>query len=312
MDIGIFVVATSATRTDPEALVDNVVRAERSGFDSAWLPHIPWSLDAMVAAGVAAHVTERISIGTAVVPTYSRHPLAMAQQALSVQAVSRGRFHLGIGPSHQMVVEGHYGLSYDRPLAHTRSYVEVLDAAFAGTGKVSVANEHFRVEAPLTVPGADDAPPLLLAALAPGMLRLAGERTAGTILWMADERAVAEHAVPLITAAAQSAGRRAPRVVACLPVALCADPDEGRARAARAFAVYEQIPTYRRILDRGNGGGPAAVSVVGDEAAVERRLRAFESAGATEIVASVFAVGEDRDGSRLRTEQFLGDLAARW
>jgi len=308
---GIFVSETSGRRTDAAALVDNVRRAERLGFDSAWLPHIPWSLDAVVAATLAATVTGRIEIGTAVLPTYSRHPLAMAQQALSVQAVSSGRFVLGLGPSHPVVVEGHYGLSYDRPVAHVRSYLDVLDGAFDGSGAVSVTNEHYRVAAPLTVPGATTVP-VMLAALAPRMLALCAERTAGTILWMADEHAVGDHVIPRVQAAAEAAGRPMPRILACLPVSLCADVDAARETAARTFAVYEQIPTYRRILDRGSGGSPAAVAVVGDEAAIEARLRAFEAAGVTEVVATPFGVGDDRPGGVRRTEELLADLAGRW
>lgn len=311
MRFGIFVSETSGRRTDVTGLVENVRRAERLGFDSAWLPHVPWSLDAIVAATLLATATGRIEIGTAVLPTYSRHPLAMAQQALSVQAAAGGRFVLGIGPSHAVVVEGHYGLSYERPVAHVRSYLDVLDAAFAGTGTVAVENEHYRVHAPLTVPGATEVP-VVLAALAPRMLALCGERTAGTVLWMADEHAVSSHVVPRVAAAAEAAGRPMPRILACLPVALTADVDAAREQAARNFAVYEQIPTYQRILGAGSGGTPAAVSVVGDEAAIERRLRAYESAGVTEVVATVFGVGEQRAASVRATEQFLGDLAGRW
>jgi F420-dependent oxidoreductase-like protein len=311
MRFGIFVSETSGRRTTVEELVANVQRAERLGFASAWLPHVPWSLDAMVAAGLLAVTTDRITLGTAVVPTYSRHPLAMAQQSLSVQAASAGRFVLGIGPSHPVVVENHYGLSYERPVAHVRSYLDVLDAAFAGTGNVDVANEHFRVQAPLTVPGATDVP-VMLAALAPRMLALCAERTAGTILWMADERAVAEHVVPRLVSAAEAAGRPRPRVLACLPVSLTTDVDAGRERAARAFSVYEHIPTYQRILAAGGEATPADVSVIGDEAAIERRLRAFESAGVDEVIASVFGVGDDRAAGAAATEAFLADLGARW
>ena len=310
MRFGIFAAEVSGRQTDAATLVENVRRAEALGFDSAWLPHIPWSLDAIVAATLLATATDRIEIGTAVLPTYSRHPLAMAQQALSVQAVAGGRFALGIGPSHAVVVEKQYGLSYERPFAHVRSYVEVLEAAFAGTGSIDVENEHFRVAAPFTVPGATEVP-VLLAALAPRMLALAAERTAGTILWMADEHAVTNHVVPRMAAVAAAAGRPVPRILACLPIAL-ADADAARAQAARSFAVYEQIPTYQRILDAGAGASPATVSVVGDEAAIERRLRAFEAAGVTEIVATVFGVGDDRAASVRRTEEFLADLAGRW
>jgi len=308
MRIGIFVSETSAEQTGVDALLANAAQAEAAGFATAWVPHIPWSFDALSALTMAAGVTGRIELGTAVVPTYSRHPLAMAQQALSTQAAAHGRVALGIGPSHPVVVEGMYGLSYDAPIRHVREYVDVLDAAFGGTGQVDHDGDLYRVHAMLRVPGADRVP-MLLAALAPLMLRLAGERTDGTISWMADERAHAEHIVPRITAAADGAGRPAPRVIAGLPIAVHDDVDEARERAARAFAVYTQIPTYQRILDRGDAGGPADVCVVGDEAAVETRLRAYRDAGVTDLAATILTVGGDREASRRRTWDLLASLA---
>jgi alkanesulfonate monooxygenase SsuD/methylene tetrahydromethanopterin reductase-like flavin-dependent oxidoreductase (luciferase family) len=141
------------------------------------------------------------------------------------------------------------------------------------------------------------------------MLRLAGERTAGTITWMADERAHAEHVVPRITAAAEAMGAATPRVVAGLPVAVHDDADAARERAARLFAVYTQIPTYQRILDRGDASGPADVCLVGDEAAVTARLHAYRDAGVTDLAATIFAVGDDREASRRRTWDLLASLA---
>ena len=311
MRIGIFVSETSAELTDIPTLVANAAAAEAAGFTTAWVPHIPWSLDALTAVTLAAAATERIELGTAVVPTYSRHPLAMAQQALSTQAAAGGRLALGIGPSHQMVIEGMYGLSYEHPIAHVREYVDVLESAFAGTGQVEHDGDLYSVHTMLTVPGAQSAP-ILLAALAPLMLRLAGERTDGTIAWMCDDRAMSEHVVPRITAAAESAGRPAPRVISGLPVCVHDDEDAARERAAHAFQVYGQIPTYRRILDRGDGAGPADVCIVGDERAVEAQLRSHADAGATELAATIFTVGKTPDAratSRQRTFDLLASLA---
>lgn len=308
MRIGVFVSETSAEQTGVDTLLSTAAAADIAGFASAWVPHVPWSLDALSAITMAAAATERIELGTAVVPTYSRHPLAMAQQGLSAQAAARGRATLGIGPSHPVVVEGMYGLSYDQPIRHVREYVEVLNAAFAGTGQIDHDGDRYRVHAMLRVPDADTMP-ILLAALAPLMLRLAGERTSGTITWMADERAHAEHVVPRITAAAESAGRRAPRVVAGLPVAVHDNVDAGRDRAARAFAVYTQIPTYQRILDRGDASTPADVCVIGDERSVTRRLCSYRDAGVTDLAATILAVGDDRTASRRRTWELLASLA---
>lgn len=308
MRIGIFISETSGASTGVTALREAAVAAEQAGFSTAWVPHVPWSFDALTALTIAASVTERIELGTAVVPTYSRHPLGMAQQALSTQAACGGRLALGIGPSHSVVVEGMYGLSYEKPIRHVREYVEVLDQALAGGEQIDFDGELYRVHAPLRVP--DAAPvPVLLSALAPLMLRLAGERTTGTITWMADERAHEEHVVPRITAAAESAGRPTPRVVAGLPVAVHDDTDEARARAARIFAVYTHIATYQRILDRGDASEPAEVCVVGDEGTVERRLRSYADAGVTDLAATVFGVGADRTASVRRTHDLLASLA---
>ncbi len=310
MDIGIFISDTGGERTGVDFLRRRARWVEEHGFTSAWVPHIPWSLDAFVALTLAAAVTERIELGTAVVPTYPRHPLAMAQMALSVQAASGGRLTLGIGPSHPAVVESMHGLDYSRPYTDTREYVEVLQRAFAGPGQVHFEGSEYRVNALLDVPDATPVP-LLVAALAPKMLHLAGGRTRGTITWMCDERSIAEHIVPHLQAGATEAGLERPRVVAGLPVAVCDDADEGRARAARLFGVYGAIPAYDRVLATGDATGPADVCVIGTETQVRRRLEQYRDAGVTDLAAATFAVGDDRVGSLRRTHELLASLAPR-
>jgi F420-dependent oxidoreductase-like protein len=308
MRIGIFISDTGGERTGIDELLAAAQWAESSNLATAWVPHIPWSLDALTALALAGRTTSRIELGTAVVPTYPRHPLALAQQALSTQAACDGRLLLGIGPSHPVVVENMHGLSYDKPIRHMREYLEILDRAFAGPGQVHYEGETYTVNALLDVP--DSSPvPIMLAALAPLMLKLAGSRTQGTITWMADERAHAEHVLPRITAAATEAGRPAPRIVAGLPIAVCDDADEGRRRAAKLFSVYENIPTYQRILDRGEAGSPAEVSIIGTEAEVTKRLESYRDAGVTDLAATVFGVGDDREASRRRTRDLLASLA---
>src|SRR5689334_4079007 len=211
-------------------LVADAEAAEKAGFSSIWVPQLPGDFDALTAVALMGRATERVEIGTAVMPIQTRHPVAMAQQALSTQAVCEGRFTLGLGPSHHWIVEDMLGLSYDRPAHQVRTYLEVLNVAFAGPGPVDVENDGYRVHNPLDI--TDITPtPILLAALAPVMLRIAGELASGTILWMADERAIGGHVVPRITSAASGAGRPAPRVVAGVPVVLCADDDIDAARA---------------------------------------------------------------------------------
>jgi F420-dependent oxidoreductase-like protein len=304
--IGIFIGEASGDRTSVEDLLANAREAEQRGFTTGWVPHIPWSLDAMTAVTLAATVTSRLELATAVVPTFPRHPLALGQEALSVQAAAGGRFTLGIGPSHPVVIENMYGLSYDKPAARTAEYVEVLRACFARTGHVQHAGEHYRVNAMLEVPGGA-AVPLLIAALGPKMLELTGRLADGTVTYWADERAVAQHVVPRITASASEAGRPAPRVVVGLPVAVVTDVDKARERAARLFSAYETIPTYQRILGRGAGSSPVDVAVIGAQAQVRERLQRFADAGATDLCASVLGLDDDRDASRQATLDVLAD-----
>jgi F420-dependent oxidoreductase-like protein len=312
MQIGVFIGDAGGESTGVDALRANARDAEARGLATGWVPHIPWSLDSLTALALVGPETERIELGTAVIPTYSRHPLGMAQQALSTQAACDGRLTLGIGPSHPVVIENMYGLSYDKPYRHTREYLEVLDAAFACTGQVDHDGDLFHVHAMLRVPDASPVP-VLIAALAPLMLALAGSRAQGTITWMADERALGEHVVPRIADAATEAGRPTPRVVIGLPVAVCDDAAAGRDRAAHAFSVYDHIPTYQRIIERGDADGPADVVAVGTEAEVTARLQSYRDAGATDLAASVFTVGADeaeRARSRERTLDLLASLAS--
>jgi F420-dependent oxidoreductase-like protein len=288
--------------------------AEESGFASIWIPQIPDEFDALTAATLVGAETSRIEVGTAVVPVQPRHPVALAQQALSVQAVCEGRLALGLGVSHHWIIEEMLGLPYERPAATMRSYLDVLGPALAGPGLVEVDNEHFRVRNPLDV--TDLAPtPVLLAALGPVMLRLAGERTDGTILWLADERAIATHVAPTITAAAEAAGRPAPRIVAGIPVCLCRDDevDVAVARANRILSEAEVSPNYQRLLDLGDAEGVGDLLAAGSESTIEKRLQSFADAGVTDLSVRVVPIGDDRDellASMRRTRELLAGLAA--
>jgi 5,10-methylenetetrahydromethanopterin reductase len=227
---------------------------------------------------------------------------------MSTQAAAGGRLVLGIGPSHPVVIESMHGLAYERPAHHTREYVEVLRAAFAGTGHVEYHGECFDFSSMLVVPGSTPAP-IMIAALAPRMLRLAGELTDGTITYWANERAVAEHIVPGIVAGAESAGRPTPRVVVGLPVAVCDDAEDGRDRAAKLFEAYLNIPTYQRVLARGGDDTtPADVAVIGTEAEVTARLRSYADAGATDLCATALGLGPDREASQRATIELLASL----
>jgi F420-dependent oxidoreductase-like protein len=292
-------------------LVADARAAEDAGFASIWVPQLPNDLDGLTAAALMGAATSRVELATAVMPIQSRHPIAMAQQALANQAVCEGRFTLGIGPSHHWIVTDMLGLPYDRPAHLVRDYVEVLNAALAGPGPVDVENDSYRVHNPLAV--TELATPILLAALAPVMLRIAGECASGTILWMADERAIGDHVVPRITKAAAAAGRPAPRVVAGVPVVLCADDEVVAARewANVALGHAEYSPNYQRLLEHGDAADVGDVAAAGGEAAVVDRLRSFRDAGVTDLAVRVLPFGPDRDAriaSRQRTLEFLSTL----
>ena len=292
-------------------LVADAEAAERAGFSSIWVPQLPGDFDALTAIALMGRATDRVELGTAVLPIQTRHPVAMAQQALSNQAVCEGRFTLGLGPSHHWIVDDMLGLSYDKPARQVRDYLEVLNAAFAGPGPVDVENDGYRVHNPLDV--TDIATPVLLAALAPVMLRIAGEHASGTILWMADERAIGEHVLPRITKAAAEVGRPSPRIVAGVPVALCPDDevDDARAWANQVLGHAEYSPNYQRLLEHGDATDVGDVLAAGDEAAVADRLRSFRDAGVTDLAVRVLPLGEDRTArieSRERVSSFLASL----
>lgn len=293
-------------------MIEAARSAEAQGFDTVWMPQIPDDFDALTALALIAQATSRVELGTAVLPVQSRHPVAMAQQALSTQAVAEGRLTLGIGPSHHWIVEDMFGLPYEKPARLVRDYVEVLAAAFAGPGPVDVENDTYRVHNPFDI--TDVGPtPILLAALAPLMLKAAGELADGTILWLADDRAIETHVAPRINAAAEAAERPRPRIVAGVPVVVCRDDEvEGaRAWANRALGHAEYSPNYQRLLEHGNIRDVGDMLVAGDEAAVTKGLAAYKDAGATDVAVRVLPYGssrEERIASRDRTIQLCADL----
>ena len=295
-------------------MIADVQWAEAAGLDTAWIPQIPTDFDALVAAALMGAGTTRIELGTAVVPLQAQHPIALARQALSAQAATGGRLALGVGPSHHWIVRDMLGLPYERPAAFTRDYLDVLRVALAGPGPVDVENQTFTVHNPLDL-GPVAELPVLVAALGPVMLALAGERAAGTVLWMADERAVAEHVVPRITKAAGGAGRPAPRIVAGIPVCLCrpSEVEAARERANRILGEAEISPNYQRLLDYGDAKDIGDLCAAGDEAAIAARFRRFADAGVTDLSVRLLPIGEGRDelvASKRRTRDMIAGLAA--
>jgi F420-dependent oxidoreductase-like protein len=301
-------------RSKVERLQADARWAEEVGLATVWIPQIPDEFDALTAATVVGSVTSRIEIGTAVVPVQPRHPIALAQQILSVQAVCEGRLAVGLGVSHHWIIDEMLGLPYEHPLATMQAYLDVLDEALEGPGMVDVENDRFRVHNPIDI--TDITPtPVLIAALGPRMLQLCGARAQGTILWMADERAIGSYIVPNLIRSAAAADRPAPRVVAGIPVCLCGDDeiDVAVERTNRILAEAEVSPNYQRLLEHGDAQSVGDILVAGSESTIGKRLQAFADAGVTDLSVRVVPIGEGRDeliASYKRTRGLVASLAS--
>ena len=251
-----------------------------------WCAQI-FGYDALTLLAVVGREVGGIELGTAVVPTYPRHPIVLAGQALTTQAAVGGRLALGVGLSHRIVIEGMYGYSFERPARHMREYLAVLLPLLRGEA-VSFQGETLKATTMGPLEQKAAAPPVLLAALAPAMLRLAGGVADGTVTWMTGPSTVRDHIVPSISRAAKEAGA-------------------ARERAASTFSIYGQLPSYRAMLDREGAAGPADVAIVGDEDAVAAGLSGLADVGATEAIAAPFGSGEERR----RTADLLASLSGR-
>lgn len=280
------------------AVVAAVEEAARLGYARAWFgQRAGW--DPVTTIAAVGDRAPGIGLGTAVVVTWPRHPLALAAEALTAQAATGGRVTLGIGPSHQAVVEARYGQRWTHPGQHVEDYVAALGPALraADTDPLDVMSA-----GAVSAPGAS-APPLLLAAHGPRLLRLAGERTDGVITTWTGPRGLADYVVPRVREAA--AGRPDPQVVVGVIATVTHDPDAARAFVADSFAAAGDLPSYRRSLDREGLAGPADTVLAGDEAELAEAVRRFADAGATEL--QVCPVGPPAE--QARTIAFFGELA---
>lgn len=299
-------IGLTAVSTTTDKVIEHAQQAEREGFTSLWFASYLLG-DPLTAMALAGRATASIELGTAVLQTYPCHPVLQANRvAAAAAAMGRPGLTLGIGPSHRPVVEGLFGLSYDHPGRNTEEYVRILAPLLRGE-QVDVAGEDWSAhgaQAPI------DAPiPVLLAALGPRLLRVAGEFADGVVLWLAPVEAVADHIVPRLTTAAREAGRPAPRIVAGLPVCVHDDLDEAREATGRTATRYETLPNYQRILRRGGLDRAVDAAVLGDEASVTDQLQALFDAGATDIQAFMVPAGTDPLGSLRRTRELLASLA---
>ena len=296
MDISIFGFDRSL-----EAISANISRTAQEGFSGYWTPN-GRSCDALTALAVAGTGAD-IRLGTAVVPVHPRHPAALAQQALTANAALGGRLALGVGVAHRFFVEGTWGLSFDRPVAYLAEYLEAL-LPLLSERTASVAGERVSMHGELAI----DAPPcpVLVAALGPRMLELAGRLTSGTITWMVGARTIRDLTAPTIIAAAAAAGRDAPEVVAGLPVCVTANVADARVRAARSLRVYGDLPSYRTMLDREGLDDPAEMCVMGSEEQVAEQLAGYFEAGATSVAAAPTGNPDEIERTRACLADLLG------
>ncbi len=279
--------------------VDEVRAAEALGFDQAWMGQV-FSTDAISMMTILGRETKSIALGTAVTPSYPRHPTSLAIQALTASAASKGRFELGLGLSHKLVIEDMYGISYAKPIKHMREYLEVLMPLVRGEA-CAFQGEEFQVNAKMNIPDALPVP-VIVAALGPKMLDIAGRLADGTTTWMTGPHTLENHIIPAITKAAKEAGKPSPRVVASFPIALTQNRDEALASMVKRMAVYSQIPSYRRMLDREGIQSPGDISMVGDEAVLRKQIQHLKAIGVTDFNAFCFPV---EDGIVDRTMAFL-------
>ena len=298
MRIGAMIGADGTSSTIDDVI--GVAKAvEAAGLDNVWLANI-FSFDAISTLALIGRETQHIGLGTAVTPTYPRHPTAIAQQALTTAAATNNRFTLGIGLSHKLVIEDMLGMSYDKPAKHMREYLSVLMPLARGE-QANFQGEHYRVQGvALDIPGADSMP-VVVAALGPTMLKLAAQMADGTNTWMVGPNTMENH----IIASLKDAGNPDPTVVAGLPIVLTTNVDAAREAIAKNLTIDVQLPSYRAMLDREGAAGPADIAIVGDENTLRGEIKRFEDMGVTDFNAAII---NTEDGAYERTLEFLGSM----
>ena len=289
--------------TTVAGLVSRAQELESEGFHGVWMP-TAFGFDALTALAVVASQTKRVEIGTAVVPTFPRHPVVMAQQALTAQSAAEGRFTLGIGLSHKVMMEDALGIPYEHPAKHMHEYLSVLAPLLRGE-PANFQGETYRVNTPVTIA----APPvqLLVAAMGPAMLKIAGTLADGTITSWVGPKTLASHVVPAIAAAAAKAGRPTPRIAVGLPIVLTDNADAARAQIAQGSAWYNTLPSYRAMFEREGVAGPADIALVGNKAELDAALGRLEEAGATDFLAQLIPAGP---GAVQATTEYLSERIA--
>ena len=279
-----------------EKTIERATRLHDRGFRSLWSSQI-FGPDTLTVLALVGHELPDLDLGTSVIPIQPRHPSMLAAQARTVQDAIGGHLSLGVGLSHQVVVEGLWGISFERPAQYMREYLDALAPMLRGEN-VNVQGE--RVKAVTMSPlGPKEvaAPSLLIAALGPQMLKLAGTLADGTVLWMTGPKTIAAHIVPTIREAASAAGRGEPRVVCALPVTVTSDLADARERLNTEYAIYGTLPSYAAMIEREGAKGPADVALIGSKPRVLDQLHELAEAGVTEFSGAPSGTKEEREGA---------------
>jgi F420-dependent oxidoreductase-like protein len=294
-------------------LLAMIEQAEQLGIHAAWMTTGGARPDSITIFAAAALRTQRIKLGTSIVPTYPRHPLVMVQQTQVVAQLAPGRFRLGVGPSHRPSMEA-MGLTFTAPLGHLREYVRILKALLQ-TGRVDIDGTYYKahdaISAPLDVP-------VMASALQRGSFELCGEEADGAISWICPGVYLRDVAIPAMQAGAERAGRAVPPLIAHAPVCVHEQADEVRA-AVREQIMNPRLPFYQRMLiaagfpeaEQGTWSDRMVDAGVlwGNETQVEERLHELFAFGASEILATPVLAGSNRTASLERTMRLLGRVA---
>ncbi|MFC9268272.1 LLM class F420-dependent oxidoreductase [Streptomyces zhihengii] len=306
MTVGVALNASDAdNQVDASVLLAR--EAAEAGLRSAWFGQT-FGADSPQLAALVGRAVPGLQVGTSAIPVFGRHPLVVSGQAQTAQAATHGRYHLGLALGTKLLTEGGFGLPFERPIARLREFLLALrqltrqgEADFRGELLTAVT------PVPARVPGAEGGVPLLVAAMGPQALRVSGELADGILPYLAGPRALADHIVPALVAAAEAAGRPAPRVVALVHGVVTDDVERVRRKATEQLAFYEQIPSYARVVELSGARRASDVAVIGDEKTVAAEIRRYRDAGATEVVFSGTEIAGEED--RRRTWALLGELA---
>ena len=279
-----------------EKTLERAHRLHDRGFRSLWSSQI-FGPDTLTVLAIVGRELPDLDLGTSVIPIQPRHPSMLAAQARTVQDAIGGHLSLGVGLSHQVVVEGLWGISFDKPATYMSEYIDALAPMLRGE-TVNVQGERVKAVTMSAVgPKEVATPSLLIAALGPKMLEIAGSRTDGTVLWMTGPKTIAAHISPTIRAAAERAGRPAPRVVCSLPIAVTSDLAGARERLNKDYAVYGTLPSYAAMIEREGASSPADVSLLGSKEQVLEQLHGLAHAGVTEFSGAPSGTSDEREGA---------------